>query len=485
MLIPQRYEFSSKSQPTLSVLTTLLCCCWYHKGTNFQANHNRSWLFPWCRKVVADTTKVRIFKQITTILCFTWISIGLLLIPQRYEFSSKSQHKEQKDILYCVVADTTKVRIFKQITTKTINSRQVIKLLLIPQRYEFSSKSQPLRLCIVTLHCCCWYHKGTNFQANHNEYLKVHFGQDVVADTTKVRIFKQITTQILLIAKVTTLLLIPQRYEFSSKSQRVLKGTLWTRCCCWYHKGTNFQANHNTNVHKHGRVFVVADTTKVRIFKQITTNLNPLVMTCVLLLIPQRYEFSSKSQQRSWLLPWCRCCCWYHKGTNFQANHNSKNSCKSQRSVVADTTKVRIFKQITTHWLKIIATTELLLIPQRYEFSSKSQQKIAAVFVKHVVADTTKVRIFKQITTQMRYRPYPKELLLIPQRYEFSSKSQLSKMRRHPLASCCWYHKGTNFQANHNTHVSYIYYNRVVADTTKVRIFKQITTDFETIGNLK
>ena len=67
-----------------------------------------------------------------------------------------------------VVADTTKVRIFKQITT-TIN----IYLLLIG---------------------CCWYHKGTNFQANHNYFAYGREIHIVVADTTKVRIFKQITT---------------------------------------------------------------------------------------------------------------------------------------------------------------------------------------------------------------------------------------------------------------------------------------------------
>ena len=41
-----------------------------------------------------------------------------------------------------VVADTTKVRIFKQITTYFDNANLRIMLLLIPQRYEFSSKSQ-------------------------------------------------------------------------------------------------------------------------------------------------------------------------------------------------------------------------------------------------------------------------------------------------------------------------------------------------------
>ena len=44
-----------------------------------------------------------------------------------------------------VVADTTKVRIFKQITTRYVYNKFFYKLLLIPQRYEFSSKSQPVK----------------------------------------------------------------------------------------------------------------------------------------------------------------------------------------------------------------------------------------------------------------------------------------------------------------------------------------------------
>ena len=68
--------------------------------------------------------------------------------------------------------------------------------------------------------------------------------------------------------------------------------------------------------------------------------------------------------------------------------------------VVADTTKVRIFKQITTNLLHYVVKRGLLLIPQRYEFSSKSQQQPARAWLLTVVADTTKVRIFKQITTR-------------------------------------------------------------------------------------
>ena len=171
---------------------------------------------------------------------------------------------------------------------------------------------------------CCWYHKGTNFQANHNRPALVNL--------------------------MCGLLLIPQRYEFSSKSQRTLmKPTSFPRCC-WYHKGTNFQANHNMLPLKASNCIVVADTTKVRIFKQITTSSVYQSTALGLLLIPQRYEFSSKSQPLVYTSRMVLGCCWYHKGTNFQANHNNRLKVLFSRVVVADTTKVRIFKQITTEY---------------------------------------------------------------------------------------------------------------------------------------
>ena len=168
------------------------------------------------------------------------------------------------------------------------------------------------------------------------------------------------------------------------------------------------------------------------------------------MLIPQRYEFSSKSQQYSTKRNTRISCCWYHKGTNFQANHN----------------RIAIFYLLL----------KLLLIPQRYEFSSKSQRSRGSWKNLDVVADTTKVRIFKQITTQFSFNKFLFWLLLIPQRYEFSSKSQLEYPYARWVLRCCWYHKGTNFQANHNYSNAKVVILFVVADTTKVRIFKQITT---------
>ena len=144
-----------------------------------------------------------------------------------------------------VVVATAKVRIFKQITTYRVNTPYFSTLLLLPQRYEFSSKSQHILDSGASLTSCCCYRKGTNFQANHNEFVLELTGTPVVVATAKVRIFKQITTRWLRFVSRLRLLLLPQRYEFSSKSQLVgSESEQVCRCCC-YRKGTNFQANHN------------------------------------------------------------------------------------------------------------------------------------------------------------------------------------------------------------------------------------------------
>ena len=168
--------------------------------------------------------------------------------------------------------------------------------MLIPQRYNFSSKSQPELGFPAGIPGCCWYHKGTIFQANHNKNLITLWGFKVVVDTTKVQFFKQITTR--------------------------ARDVETADSCCWYHKGTIFQANHNVHAESSLQKLVVVDTTKVQFFKQITTIIAYWTFTSKLLLIPQRYNFSSKSQLlRNDNYTVCGCC-WYHKGTIFQANHN-------------------------------------------------------------------------------------------------------------------------------------------------------------------
>ena len=170
------------------------CCCCYRKGTNFQANHN-----------------------------------GCLNVSSFLD----------------VVVATAKVQIFKQITTACNSTTTLTKLLLLPQRYKFSSKSQPKAPSGNLIVSCCCYRKGTNFQANHNPLLKFPDALLVVVATAKVQIFKQITTANSTYFSQYSLLLLPQRYKFSSKSQRYLVSLIINVSCCCYRKGTNFQANHN------------------------------------------------------------------------------------------------------------------------------------------------------------------------------------------------------------------------------------------------
>ena len=248
--------------------------------------------------------------------------IGLLLLPQRYVFSSKSQLYVLRYEESGVVIATTKVRIFKQITTTSTNLGLCLVLLLLPQRYVFSSKSQRVSPIDFETYSCYCYHKGTYFQANHNSAEASTASSAVVIATTKVRIFKQITTDFMPSVKKNPLLLLPQRYVFSSKSQLRCNLKEPTAGCYCYHKGTYFQANHNCCEGIFKSLFVVIATTKVRIFKQITTSMQMVSYHLMLLLLPQRYVFSSKSQQTELRLETNSCCYCYHKGTYFQANHN-------------------------------------------------------------------------------------------------------------------------------------------------------------------
>ena len=147
-----------------------------------------------------------------------------------------------------------------------------------------------------------------------------------VCDTAKVRFFKQITTVQVTQTIISTLFVILQKYDFSSKSQRFL-APLW-RCpsCLWYCKSTIFQANHNLNNVRVVRMYAVCDTAKVRFFKQITTFGIAEIIDFSLFVILQKYDFSSKSQQRAQAMQGKEGCLRYCKSTIFQANHNTIES---------------------------------------------------------------------------------------------------------------------------------------------------------------
>ena len=120
--ILQKYDFSSKSQPTNHNQGTDAGCLRYCKSTIFQANHNEP--------------KLVINKYM------------LFAILQKYDFSSKSQRWWRALGWLCVVCDTAKVRFFKQITTTTT--------------------------IIGSYRRCLRYCKSTIFQANHNYFTPLY-----------------------------------------------------------------------------------------------------------------------------------------------------------------------------------------------------------------------------------------------------------------------------------------------------------------------
>ena len=227
----------------------------------------------------------------------------LFAILQKYDFSSKSQPLLFIFVISLVVCDTAKVRFFKQITTFLFAPINNGLLFAILQKYDFSSKSQPMYIAISFL--------------------------SVVCDTAKVRFFKQITTKFLL------------------KSPRF--------SCLRYCKSTIFQANHNEDTNTHIQSLVVCDTAKVRFFKQITTEDKPHGLVRVLFAILQKYDFSSKSQPFVLTFTQNTCCLRYCKSTIFQANHNGTARGLRTACVVCDTAKVRFFKQITTLSAKAVS----------------------------------------------------------------------------------------------------------------------------------
>ena len=118
----------------------------------------------------------------------------------------------------------------------------------------------------------------------------------------------------------------------------------------------------------------------------------------------------------------------------------------------------------------------LFAILQKYDFSSKSQLTPINFTDILVVCDTAKVRFFKQITTATSLYLIGVLLFAILQKYDFSSKSQQIN-QKHFAADCCLrYCKSTIFQANHNGIRLNLFDVHVVCDTAKVRFFKQITT---------
>ena len=162
-------------------------------------------------------------------------------------------------------------------------------LLLLGQRYNFESKSQQRPPYPVAVYRCCCQDKDTILKANHN---CIHF-----------------------VGLIIKLLLLGQRYNFESKSQRCVPATETCLSCCCQDKDTILKANHNTTV---------AGNSFSR-----------------LLLLGQRYNFESKSQLRYLGSYDSTSCCCQDKDTILKANHNCTQEGYHGVGAVAVRTKIQ------------------------------------------------------------------------------------------------------------------------------------------------
>ena len=143
-------------------------------------------------------------------------------------------------------------------------------------------------------------------------------------------------------------------------------------------------------------------------------------------------------------------CIQYIKGTILKANHNN---CKED-----------------------LSSSQLYSIYQRYDFESKSQQAVVIFLSIKAVFNISKVRFWKQITTEPLKWFMLLGLYSIYQRYDFESKSQLSAIVRAIISCCIQYIKGTILKANHNIVHIRQFESWAVFNISKVRFWKQITT---------
>ena len=169
---------------------------------------------------------------------------------------------------------------------------------------------------------------------------------------------------------------------------------------------------------------------------------------------------------------------------------------------VSTNTKIQIWKQITTTFVKPRTFAWLYQPIQKYKFESKSQHSCDETafrprcinqykntnlkanhnwlwIAKHgskAVSTNTKIQIWKQITTPFTQFQTITRLYQPIQKYKFESKSQRPCLWQHLCYCCINQYKNTNLKANHNLPDELSDLCQAVSTNTKIQIWKQITT---------
>ena len=163
----QSYEFESNSQ-RWAVQGCNLGRCLRSQSYEFESNSQLSHWENLNHQGLFEVTKLRIWKQLTTRLTSYSPSFGCLR-SQSYEFESNSQqYDERPEMRYCCLRSQSYV--FESNSQQHTQTSRLFHGCLRSQSYEFESNSQHGYLC-YNKRRVVWGHKVTNLKATHNLYI--------------------------------------------------------------------------------------------------------------------------------------------------------------------------------------------------------------------------------------------------------------------------------------------------------------------------
>ena len=223
-MMVQRWRISSNSQLARQELFVPVWCLWWFKDEEFQAIHNTAVLQTPLRGGVYDGSKMKNFKQFTTGPCPGWPSWWCLWWFKDEEFQAIHNTTIELLKLNIGVYDGSKMKNFKQFTTRTPVLWHALPVFMMVQRWRISSNSQLLHCLGVSKDRCLWWFKDEEFQAIHNtEHLEWYFVPGVY-DGSKMKNFKQFTTAKGHDSHMRMVFMMVQRWRISSNSQPFYSG---------------------------------------------------------------------------------------------------------------------------------------------------------------------------------------------------------------------------------------------------------------------
>ncbi len=252
---------------------------------------------------------------------------------------------------------------------------ETAKLLKTNAKVQFESNSQ-LSLFLCLCMGSCWRPmRKYNLKAIHNNPSPFNVCAIAVEDQCESTIWKQFTTLAPSIVLPLQLLKTNAKVQFESNSQQVNPSPLQAKSCWRPMRKYNLKAIHNPLVKGLIDKAAVEDQCESTIWKQFTTQRRWEKEQGELLKTNAKVQFESNSQQSSSSIWWTRCCWRPMRKYNLKAIHNSYARASGLSTAVEDQCESTIWKQFTTQTKYRRRPPRLLKTNAKVQFESNSQQK--------------------------------------------------------------------------------------------------------------